>query len=1281
MRIIDLSIKNISNKKNSITSLNDAIDKFNFIILLGSPGSGKSSLLEKYQSDNSENSQKISVKKFIKLNKKIDDSISILLLDGLDEYRTTEIDKSFIIEEIADKISSLKNERKDLQIVISCREMDWYGESDKTALREELKQEVEVFNILPLNFHQQNEMAINLSIENRDDFLDKFSFKGFLDNPQMFKMIADIWESDKGDISSKVEIYRKFFLNAREQNETHKNINKTIEIDDLFRVTGYLAFFYIFSSIDSFNDDFIDEIASSKDGYSLEVIQQILTTKLFSHNKFIHRTIAEFALANFIVNYKLDEKSNSVKERIKSLFIKKNKIPTELRGTYAWICSLSSDQEFISFDPYYQAIHGDNSLFQIEDKKNIIKAVFEYSKNNPYFYEFGQKMELEGFYSEELDELLIDEFKKALSLKNHYVYFISNIISQSQNISEKIKSFCKKIIEDNTIPSYYKVDFILALKDESEYLKLTLDKIKSNQILDDNDNLKENILQKLYPKYIDHTLVAEYLMIYKSEVIGYCDYLYDTKYENKFELIDNIYKLSFDPSRESKLLLPKNIESFIEDYFLETILRFEDSLISKEIYDILIHFKKYDDWYNHISFKSYRYEITDKEKISDKKMQKLTNELFDYFIDDVLINNDDELYSIYSFDYLFNYKKPDNEYDVYFSKISQKNTTKINLELFHALLNTLKRGDKNIPIINKEIQQLAVTYNLNEELEKRLNPIEQEWEKRTRERKEKKLKEEIESKKKNEEYFNSLSDDEIQKNFNVLNWVTDHIYITGKKSIDKFSEPKTKDRLINILKNAIYSDYVADKELLTIESLVENSLSARRNIDTLYYVSLSLNSGENIVISDLNFKKYLYMNALHHSYTGNIIKSDFLEKIEKKEPQFVINLLKDYIKLLISSKFNGLLPFIQKFIEQENNIMNLKVIAKSHNTNSSDIKNSLLENLLGIYGVYLSIEDLGLIINLDDISNDNKNTINALILFNNNDLENFNVNMAIALHSLIRDGYTGDIYHKFKSFDRNLKIKIIHYMMYVFNSEESIKHENGFQSSKDNCAEFLRNYAFSLLEVDEIKELYTYHSNNNDIWKNIILNTLNEKDRKEVDNLHGEYKVEEIKKFILNNTILSKEDFFTEVVLRIEDLKKKIEDSRDNDKLSFYNTSETPQKPKSEDECRDIIVQRLKDEMGDILEITREKYEGNNRVDFNIKYKKEHSFEVQIECKKDDHKELYNAIENQLIKKYFASSVQCGIYLVFYFGKKDKDLMLKEINQSIPSMYIENVKIVCIDLT
>ena len=162
--------------------------------------------------------------------------------------------------------------------------------------------------------------------------------------------------------------------------------------------------------------------------------------------------------------------------------------------------------------------------------------------------------------------------------------------------------------------------------------------------------------------------------------------------------------------------------------------------------------------------------------------------------------------------------------------------------------------------------------------------------------------------------------------------------------------------------------------------------------------------------------------------------------------------------------------------------------------------------------------------------------------------------------------------------------------------------------------------------------------------------------------------------------ITSYKDFFDDVYKKIKQLRIEIEDNRHNDKASFYRDKELKEK-RTEDECRDEIVRRLKDKYQKDINIEREKHEANNRVDINIKSRKNQNWEIQIECKRDDNQEIYTAIENQLIKKYLSSKVKYGIYLIFYFGdKKNKEKFMLKVEESIPNDYKDNIKIICIDL-
>ncbi len=86
MKFIDLYLSSHDNKDAHHYSLHEAIEKDNIVVVLGSPGSGKTSLFKKYKSQTPD-TQLLKVKQFIKLENKVAPETKILLLDGLDEYK------------------------------------------------------------------------------------------------------------------------------------------------------------------------------------------------------------------------------------------------------------------------------------------------------------------------------------------------------------------------------------------------------------------------------------------------------------------------------------------------------------------------------------------------------------------------------------------------------------------------------------------------------------------------------------------------------------------------------------------------------------------------------------------------------------------------------------------------------------------------------------------------------------------------------------------------------------------------------------------------------------------------------------------------------------------------------------------------------------------------------------------------------------------------------------------------------------------------------------------
>jgi hypothetical protein len=1273
MKLIDLSLSKHDSFDKETYNIKTVIDNHKTVVLLGSPGSGKTSVLKKYAEKNNQNVQYLSVKEFIKTDAKINKNTKFLFLDGLDEYRSVNnLDKAFAITELGIKI----NELSDINIVISCREMDWYGETDTNNLKDKIKKEVYLYRLNPLDYNQKKQLATLLEITAPDKFIVKYTKYGFLENPHMFTMLANISKNNSNDtINTKESLYRKFIEYAREKNQVYKinDINE-LEAKDILKYTGYLAFYFIFSGVDEFSDEFIDKIVDNKKGYSRKALKKTVNTPIFLKKSFSHRTIAEFALAHFINEYKLKSKTPLAIERVKSLFIKKDKVPTELRGTYAWLCSLSKKEAFINEDPYYQAVHGDNSLLNNDLKKKVVLAVKAYAKKTPYFFDFLQTMELNNFYDEKLDSFLIKEFKAALKLKNHYIYFIVNILRAPSIISEKMKLFLKKNILDNSITSSFKVGMIRIFQSDIDFLKKILKKIKNNELSDEHDSIKELIIGTLYPKgnikHISIEDITDCLHLYNGPVIGHCSYLFNTDYEEKFTLVDRIYSSSDSKKINNQLLLPENTKIFIQDYFLETILRFEKGKSAKDIFDTIMHFRKYLKYYDAIKFKSYRIERENEEKNSKISLEKLTNELFSMFLDYKLKQNEDT-FNLLSFSSFFNYQYPSNKGTILFEKISSKNKQQFNENLFFQGLYCL--SDKNK--ITPEIKLIAEKHDLMTVLNNFQNPQKPEWQIEHEKNEEERKTKEKKILKDNIEYFSNRTDHEIQSNFNDLYFILGLIGLSSHELTQEYVDEQTYNRLEKLLKNQIFYKLITP-HLLTIKSLAKEAPCSLRNIDRVYHMSCMLNERLDLKSLGKDFLKYLYIIGLNLAFLPKISESKFIEIIEIEQTEFIKDTLKEYICLLLDNYLKEYKVIFKKYVTKEDSIEALKTIIILGSSDKHSYKNLILSNCFKAYAFKMKPNKYILFEKDSDISEDNKIIASALYNFSTSKKEAFTMNMALSLYRLLCKEK-----NRFGSLSSENKIKAIDYLMRQFNVEEGIKFKSGFQSEKENCASFLRSGALNLLNLDELNKLKELRKNDDDdIWTYRILHKISEKGHQDADKEHALLSVERIKDFILSNEVANKEDFFYDIYLKLENLKTEIEKNRNNEKTPFYKEIKTKSQ-KIEEDCRDHIMNLLKAKYGLDLTLTREKHEANNRVDINIKYKSNYDFEVQIECKKDSNPDINTGISKQLIHKYLSDGI-CGIYLVFYFGdKKNKHLLLEKINIDIPEEYNYRIKVVCIDLT
>ena len=93
--------------------------------------------------------------------------------------------------------------------------------------------------------------------------------------------------------------------------------------------------------------------------------------------------------------------------------------------------------------------------------------------------------------------------------------------------------------------------------------------------------------------------------------------------------------------------------------------------------------------------------------------------------------------------------------------------------------------------------------------------------------------------------------------------------------------------------------------------------------------------------------------------------------------------------------------------------------------------------------------------------------------------------------------------------------------------------------------------------------------------------------------------------------------------------------------------------PKHEDHCRDALLSALRQRLAPAVDAQPEgQYANDTRADIRVSCR---DFQVPMEIKKNQHRDLWSAPRKQLIAKYTTDPATggYGIYLVFWFGRKD----------------------------
>ena len=146
--------------------------------------------------------------------------------------------------------------------------------------------------------------------------------------------------------------------------------------------------------------------------------------------------------------------------------------------------------------------------------------------------------------------------------------------------------------------------------------------------------------------------------------------------------------------------------------------------------------------------------------------------------------------------------------------------------------------------------------------------------------------------------------------------------------------------------------------------------------------------------------------------------------------------------------------------------------------------------------------------------------------------------------------------------------------------------------------------------------------------------------------------IEQVCQTLNGGTPANPGDLAALVMDRVLELADQIRRGNTDDWRQYWNEPhKKPPTPKHEDRCRDALLSDLRQRLPQEVDAQPEgQYANDKRADIRVSYG---GFQVPVEIKKNMHRDLWSAPQNQLIAQYSIdpNTDGFGIYLVFWFGK------------------------------
>jgi hypothetical protein len=446
-----------------------------------------------------------------------------LYLDGLDECRAKAGDG-----DVLGKIRSVLFELGRPKFRLSCRSADWYGVMDVARLKG-LSQNGELV-VVHLEQLSRDDIAeaIRDEIDDPNGFInraDKYGVAPLLGNPQTLRMLVSVvksgaWPSTRADLFNKATR-----LLAEEPSPWHSRTEHgQISTNAILSVSGrmYAAMLMgagsgfslvrdmsseLFPLItDLFGDDPTFQAAGRRRIFSSEGPERIGPP---------HRTIAEYMAARFLGQHLQDGFPLS---RVLALVTCPDGavVPT-LRGLFAWLIAFCPEHAELlaAKDPMGVVLYGDPSILSRDAKIALLKAFDSLAGDDPWFRaEDWASTPFGGLASSDMEDVFEDYLRTA---RNRSPTLLSCVLDALQHGAPmpRLGDLLLTISQDNNIAEHLRDDalsaFVRSCPGRQPELLPVLQKVVSGQVEDDCNRLRGFILRILYPTIIGPTAIVDYM--------------------------------------------------------------------------------------------------------------------------------------------------------------------------------------------------------------------------------------------------------------------------------------------------------------------------------------------------------------------------------------------------------------------------------------------------------------------------------------------------------------------------------------------------------------------------------------------------------------------------------------------------------------------------------------------------------------------------------------------------------------------------------------------------